>query len=57
MKKELVAMKCYVLGDAIGAMCETTRVRESADDSITEEELKQRTEYRMNYFIVKFATK
>ena len=39
MKKEPVTMKCYVLGDAIGATCETTGVRESADDSITEEEL------------------
>ena len=39
MKKEPVTMKCYVLGDAMGATCETTRARESVDDSITEEEL------------------
>ena len=32
-------MKCYVFGDAIGVMCETTGARESADDNITEEEL------------------
>ena len=32
-------MKRYVLGDTIGAMCETTGAHESADNSITEEEL------------------
>ena len=38
-EERVVMMKCYVLGDTIGATCETTGVHESADDSITEEEL------------------
>ena len=33
-----ITKKCYILGDAIGAMCETTGACESPE-SITEEEL------------------
>ena len=48
-------MKCYTLGDAIGATCETTGVRESADDSITKEELENEKDKEQGPMMIEAA--
>ena len=48
-------MKCYVLGDAIGATCETTGARESSDDTITEEELENEKDKEQSPMMIEAA--